>query len=284
VDNIDPFEGGLAEDHVPGSDVGPLFQAVLVEQFTRLRNGDRLFYLNQNFSRDELRLLEQGNTLAKVIEANTNVQNLQSDVFLFQASISGTVYGDLYRGNQAGVPGVVVQLQDDNGNLLATTVTDRFGRYSFNQFSGPSYSPESASGISATGYYDVSLVLPPGAKLATPYPATMLISRGGIQVNRADFHISWSGHHGGFGPDIALSSRPNSSSGLNPDTVEQNAGSTPAAPLTSVPTAGPALRNADPGPASSQANSNVAQSEFNTGEPALADILDIAALDQELGR
>src|SRR5207302_8587471 len=47
VDRIDPFEGGLAEDHVKGSDVGPLFQAIMVDQFTRLRDGDRLFYLNQ---------------------------------------------------------------------------------------------------------------------------------------------------------------------------------------------------------------------------------------------
>ena len=47
VDNIDPFEGGLAEDHVAGSDMGPLFTRILVDQFTRLRDGDRLFYLNQ---------------------------------------------------------------------------------------------------------------------------------------------------------------------------------------------------------------------------------------------
>src|SRR5439155_4333571 len=32
VDNIDPFEGGLAEDHVAGSDMGPLFTRILVDQ------------------------------------------------------------------------------------------------------------------------------------------------------------------------------------------------------------------------------------------------------------
>src|SRR5262249_2402256 len=56
VANIDPFEGGLAEDHVPGSDVGPLFQKILVDQFTRLRDGDRFFYLNEQFSQNELRI------------------------------------------------------------------------------------------------------------------------------------------------------------------------------------------------------------------------------------
>ena len=50
VNNIDAFEGGLAEDHVAGSDVGRLFQTIMVDQFTRLRDGDRFFYLNEQFN------------------------------------------------------------------------------------------------------------------------------------------------------------------------------------------------------------------------------------------
>src|SRR5262249_39586515 len=91
VDNIDPFEGGMAEDHVAGSDMGPLFTRILVDQFTRLRTGDRFFYLNESFTSGELKIMQQGNTLAKVIEANTNITNLQSDVFLFKTSIGGSV-------------------------------------------------------------------------------------------------------------------------------------------------------------------------------------------------
>src|SRR5205814_8074091 len=53
VNNIDAFVGALAEDHVPGAAVGPLTKAVLVNQFTRTRDGDRFFYLNQ-FSDGEL--------------------------------------------------------------------------------------------------------------------------------------------------------------------------------------------------------------------------------------
>ena len=48
--DINPFIAGLAEDHVPGSDVGPLFQAILVDQFTRLESGDQYFYLNESFN------------------------------------------------------------------------------------------------------------------------------------------------------------------------------------------------------------------------------------------
>jgi hypothetical protein len=183
VDNLDPFEGGLAEDHVAGSDVGPLFQAIMVDQFTRLRNGDRLFYLNEHFGRDELNLLQQGNSLAKIIEGNTNITNLQSDVFFFTASISGTVFAgerrNDHRGFFQGVPGLTVQLEDDNGNVLATTVTDSQGHYSFDQ----------QNGMSATGNYTVSLVVPPGDKQLSANPATILVSHGNSNVTGVDFTV-----------------------------------------------------------------------------------------------
>jgi hypothetical protein len=44
--------GALAEDHAPGADVGPLTRAVLVDQFTRLRDGDRFFYLTNSRGRN----------------------------------------------------------------------------------------------------------------------------------------------------------------------------------------------------------------------------------------
>src|SRR6266478_547497 len=91
VDNIDAFVGALAEDHVAGADVGPLTKAVLVDQFTRLRDGDRFFYLNQHFSPEEQKIL-QGTSLTKIIERNTGITNLQDDAFFFKASISGTVF------------------------------------------------------------------------------------------------------------------------------------------------------------------------------------------------
>src|SRR5438270_10189628 len=77
VDKIDAFVGALAEDHVPGADVGPLTKAVLVDQFTRLRDGDRLFYLNQ-FSGKGLSNLLTNTSLTKIIERNTGLTNLQS--------------------------------------------------------------------------------------------------------------------------------------------------------------------------------------------------------------
>jgi peroxidase len=194
VNNIDAFEGGLAEDHVPGADVGPLFQAIMANQFTRLRNGDRFFYLNESFTWEELSLFQQGNTLTKVIEANTALTNLQSNAFLFKASISGTVFfagGFFNPFGQRGVSGITVQLMDDNGNILATTVTDSFGRYSFNQLSGPAANPDTGSGISQTGSYNVVLVLPSGLKQITPNPSSILISRGGLNVTGINFGVDF---------------------------------------------------------------------------------------------
>jgi hypothetical protein len=80
--DIDPFAAGIAQDHVPGSDMGPLFTDILVDQFTRLETGDQYFYLNESFTPAEQAILGQASTLGGVIEANTAITLLQSDVFL----------------------------------------------------------------------------------------------------------------------------------------------------------------------------------------------------------
>jgi len=195
VNNIDAFEGGLAEDHVLGSDVGPLFQAIMVDQFTRLRDGNRFFYLNESWSPDELKILQQGNTLTKVIEANTSITNLQSDVFVFKASISGTVVWDhggighpdsSFAGNghqdfsAPGLANVTVQLEDNSGDVLATTVTDSRGDYGFNQLNG----------LSGTGKYTVRIVVPSGHTQTSANPSMILISRGDIDVSGVNFVVA----------------------------------------------------------------------------------------------
>lgn len=49
IDAVDAFAGGIAEDHVPGSQLGELFHAAVKDQFIRSRDGDRFFYSGINW-------------------------------------------------------------------------------------------------------------------------------------------------------------------------------------------------------------------------------------------
>jgi len=82
VNHIDLWLGGLAETPLTsaGSQLGELFQAILVKQFTELRDGDRFWY-ERDLSAEELELLADV-TLASVIRNNTGIgDELQDDVF-----------------------------------------------------------------------------------------------------------------------------------------------------------------------------------------------------------
>lgn len=80
VDQVDAWVGAIAEDHAPGSMVGDLIHTILVDQFTRLREGDRFWYELMFFG-DELAALE-ATTLADVIRRNTPIgSEIQDDVF-----------------------------------------------------------------------------------------------------------------------------------------------------------------------------------------------------------
>ncbi len=81
LEHVDVWVGGLAEDHRPGAMVGELFFTILVDQFERLRDGDRFFYRNI-FRHHQIRNLEK-TTLAKIIRRNTRIgRELQKNVFL----------------------------------------------------------------------------------------------------------------------------------------------------------------------------------------------------------
>ena len=176
-----PSKGGVAEDHVAGSDVGPLFQAIMVSQFSRLETGDRFFYLNETWTPTEMAIFQQGNSLAKVIESNTTITNLQSDVFTFKASISGTVFNDANHNarqdrGESGLANVTVRLLDaTDGSVIATTQTDRMGNYQFTAVEGLT-----------TGQFRVQEVLPTGWT-QTAAPQVQAISRGDTYLGGADF-------------------------------------------------------------------------------------------------
>ena len=84
VNRLDVFTGMLSEQHLAGSELGELQNAIWTDQFTRLRDGDRFFYLND----PALRIIEQRfgisyrATLGELIQRNTDATGLAANVFL----------------------------------------------------------------------------------------------------------------------------------------------------------------------------------------------------------
>src|SRR5262249_37689301 len=87
--NITPFIPRLSEGHLADSALRPLFHTIVVAQLMRLRSGDGFFCLNESCSAAEQSLFNAGNSLAKVIKLNTDVTNLQDDVFKFLTQENG---------------------------------------------------------------------------------------------------------------------------------------------------------------------------------------------------
>jgi hypothetical protein len=80
VDSVDAWVGGLAEDHVAGGSLGQLFTRVIVDQFSRLRTGDRL-YFEAWMSRRDVAAIKR-TSLASIITANTALTTVQRNVFV----------------------------------------------------------------------------------------------------------------------------------------------------------------------------------------------------------
>ncbi|MFE7077804.1 peroxidase family protein [Streptomyces sp. NPDC057620] len=78
---LDPLIGGLAEPHVPGTAFGPLLTAVIIEQLTRTRAGDRLWFENDPaLTAGEVAEIKS-TRMSDVIKRNTQITHLQDDVF-----------------------------------------------------------------------------------------------------------------------------------------------------------------------------------------------------------
>jgi hypothetical protein len=86
VNDIDLWTGGLAEEHYPDAMVGETIRAVLIDQFERLRDGDRFWYENDKFFEENRgwKNKVQKATLKKVIDDNTSLDNLYHDVFKYK--------------------------------------------------------------------------------------------------------------------------------------------------------------------------------------------------------
>jgi hypothetical protein len=179
VDNIDLIVGCLAEDHLPGASVGSLTEAIIVDQFARLRAGDRYWYENNLFTPQQLAAIEN-TTLADIIERNTGLTNIQDNVFFFQVTISGHVFNDPngaanWQQGDEGLAGWTVELENDQGQVIATTTTDADGAYQFDNYSGLKLGTYYVQEIPAGRWMQV-----------TQDPEAITITRG-MTVDQVDF-------------------------------------------------------------------------------------------------
>ncbi|EDV96683.1 peroxidasin [Drosophila grimshawi] len=82
-DNIDVWLGGILEDQVEGGKVGALFQCLLVEQFRRLRDGDRFYYENPGiFLPEQLVQIKQANLGRVLCDVGDNFDQVTENVFI----------------------------------------------------------------------------------------------------------------------------------------------------------------------------------------------------------
>lgn len=119
VNNIDLWVAGIAEDHLPGSSMGATFTRILVDQFQRLRDGDRFWYENI-FTGTQLTEL-RNTRLSEVINRNAELCAVQTNVFFapgteivdFRFADSGVRKATVRYNN-----GAIEIINDANGRVI----------------------------------------------------------------------------------------------------------------------------------------------------------------------
>jgi hypothetical protein len=182
VDKIDLWVGVLAEDHIPGTSVGPTASRIIADQFQRMRDGDRFWYQNE-FSGQLLRNIDT-TRLSDIIARNTALKNIQPNAFVFNSSIEGTVFADRNRDGrrgpiEEGLGGWTVALVGSDGMTVATTLTRPDGRYRLDVQSGV-----------RTDRYSIKLIKDNRGKLLDKPPQlTAAITRGDQFLQNLDFAV-----------------------------------------------------------------------------------------------
>ncbi|XP_053624986.1 peroxidasin [Plodia interpunctella] len=95
VDNIDVWVGGVLEDQVEGGKVGPLFRCILIEQFRRLRDGDRFWYENPTmFKHEQLEQIKQTSLARILCDNGDNIDTIGENVFILPDAQDGMISCD----------------------------------------------------------------------------------------------------------------------------------------------------------------------------------------------
>lgn len=113
VDDIDAIVGGLAEDAASGSMVGEFFQTVIADQFARLRDGDRFWYENGQFTAEELGFI-RSTSLSTLLARNTGMTGLADNLFSTGRNPAALAQGGTVAGQRVNE---YASLDGSNNNL-----------------------------------------------------------------------------------------------------------------------------------------------------------------------
>ena len=81
IDRVDFWVGGLAEKHINGGIVGQTFWVVLHEQFERLQDADRFYYISRFDDFDLYENFIDGQEFADIVARNTGMTDLPEHLF-----------------------------------------------------------------------------------------------------------------------------------------------------------------------------------------------------------
>lgn len=102
VQDVDLWVGGLAEDPLEGAQTGALFAHIIAEQFLRTQNADESFgLLSLDLPQTQIDALYaeiSQTSLRDIIIRNSDVANVQSDVFKAALRMAGTSQADILDG------------------------------------------------------------------------------------------------------------------------------------------------------------------------------------------
>ncbi|MGH6997610.1 MAG: peroxidase family protein, partial [Phenylobacterium sp.] len=125
IDRVDLWVGGLAEAHINGGMVGQTFWVVLHEQFDRLQEADRFYYLDRVENFDFYENFINGQEFADIIARNTSLTNLPEKIF-------ETVIGDendsvMGSSDLVGDPDVILDDEDTDAAMDGDVLTGTAG-------------------------------------------------------------------------------------------------------------------------------------------------------------
>ncbi|MCG8601832.1 MAG: hypothetical protein MI807_16950 [Verrucomicrobiales bacterium] len=81
--DVDAWTGGVSEVHLPGTSLGRTFTEIFVDQFTRLRDGDRFYFENPEIYTASFTRQILATSFADVIRLNTGLNRYEVNDFAF---------------------------------------------------------------------------------------------------------------------------------------------------------------------------------------------------------